>query len=82
MSNGKPWTLEEERMVTSDLYDLDELVDILGRSYEAILSKRDKLRPIDSNKDKSLRPIRTLLTTQEKEARIYAMAHRLGVKII
>ena len=41
MSNVKPWTLEEERMVTSGLYE-----------------------------------------TQEKEARIYAMAHRLGVKII
>lgn len=81
--NGRPWTKEEEQALLDNQYlDADIIARKLKRSRQSVISKLQKLTPVDSSRDRSLTPLPEPLTKQQKIERIYHMAHKLGVKII
>lgn len=81
--NGRPWTKEEEQALLDNQYlDADIIARKLKRSRQSVISKLQKLTPVDSSRDRSLTPLPEPLTKQQKIERIYRMAHKLGVKII
>ena len=81
--SGRPWTKEEKKILWDNReLDADILATKLKRSRQSVISKLQKLTPIDSSLDKSLTPLPEPLTRQQKIDRIYQLAHKLSVKII
>ena len=76
MKEGVRWTTEEVKMLYTNI-PTPELAEMLGRSEKAVRIMRTAICAVPHD---ALR-IPEAASAQEKEARIYALAQKLGVRI-
>ena len=78
----KAWSENELKILSSDLSCRD-IQKLTGRSFSSIYAKRHEMGyEFDSNYEKPYdKPFAIKLTQKEKEARLYCLAEKIGVKI-
>lgn len=82
--NGRRWTEEEIEVLRRTDITCKEIARLLGRTLKSVYARRyqmiNNIVPSDGEKIYE-RPLAQTLTQKEKEARLYALADRIGAKI-
>ena len=78
---NKLWTTEEVNYFKEGLSDL-EIMQRTGRTAQAVLNKRRKLKEDTEGKEIERIPLSMILSQDEKIDRLYVLAERYGVKLL
>lgn len=78
---NKLWTTEEVNYFKEGLSDL-EIMQRTGRTAQAVLNKRRKLKEDTEGKEIERIPLSMILSQEEKIDRLYVLAERYGVKLL